>query len=109
MQSSNVVSEMIDLLDDDGRVIGVTTRAEMRRFRLPHRCVYVFVFHPDGRLMVHRRTDSKEVFPGFWDVAVGGVVAAQENWLDAAKRETAEEIGVAVDPEHLFEFQFASD
>jgi isopentenyldiphosphate isomerase len=105
---SDAASELVDVLDEDGRVVGSTTRAEMRRLRLPHRCVYVFVFHPDGRLLIHRRTDSKEVFPGFWDVAVGGVVSAGEEWLAAAVRETAEEIGVDVEPTYHSDFHFDS-
>lgn len=105
---SDPASEPVDVLDANGRVIGSTTRAEMRRLKLPHRCVYVFVFHPDGRLLIHRRTNSKEVFPGFWDVAVGGVVAAGEDWLSAAVRETAEEIGVVVEPTYHSDFHFNS-
>lgn len=105
---SDPASELIDVLDSAGRVVGRTTRAEMRRRKLPHRCVYIFVFHPDGRLLVHRRTDAKEVHPGLWDVAVGGVVAAGEDWHDAAVRETSEEIGVVVEPKCHSEFRFDS-
>ena len=48
----------------------------------------------DGRLLVHRRADDKDVWPGRWDLAVGGVVAAGEDYDTAAVREVAEEIGV---------------
>ena len=33
----------------------------------------------DGRLLVHRRSDDKDLWPGRWDLAVGGVVAAGES------------------------------
>lgn len=72
----------------------VVTRAEMRAQRLRHRCVYVAVLW-EGRLLVHRRADTKDVFPGWWDIAAGGVVGAGEPWDDAARRELAEELGVA--------------
>ena len=49
----------------------------------------------DGRILVHRRSDSKDVWPGRWDLAVGGVVTAGEDYDGAAERELAEEVGVA--------------
>jgi 8-oxo-dGTP pyrophosphatase MutT (NUDIX family) len=52
------------------------------------------VTSPDGRLLVHRRSDAKDLWPGWWDMAVGGVVASGESYDAAARRELAEEIGV---------------
>ena len=77
-------------------MLRVVTRAEMRAGRLRHRCVYLALVW-DGRLLVHRRSDAKDVFPGWWDVAAGGVVGAGEAWDDAARRELAEELGVSGD------------
>lgn len=57
--------------------------------------------HPDGRLLVHRRSDLKDLWPGRWDLAVGGVVAAGETYDEAARREVAEEIGIDGDPRPL--------
>jgi len=37
---------------------------------------------------------SKDIWPGWWDVAVGGVMAPGESGLDAAQRELAEEVGL---------------
>lgn len=99
--------ELVDLLDATGQVIGVTTRADIRARRLPHRCVYVLVFNQHGELFIHQRTPTKDVFPGYWDVAVGGVVAAGESFDLAASREGAEELGVPLPVEPLFPFHFA--
>jgi len=43
---------------------------------------------------MHRRTDTKDVYPGRYDVWAGGCVAAGEDPVDAAHRELAEELGV---------------
>jgi isopentenyldiphosphate isomerase len=94
--------ELIDQLDETGKVIGVVSRAEMRRRRLPHRCVYLLVFNSRGEVFIHQRTPTKEIFPAFWDVCVGGLPAAGEPFVDAVQREALEEIGVAVTPEELF-------
>ena len=87
--------ERVELVDPDGEVLDVVTRAEMRAGRLRHRCVYLAVIGTDGRLLVHRRAPDKDVWPGRWDVAAGGVVGAGEDWDVAARRELAEELGLA--------------
>jgi isopentenyldiphosphate isomerase len=94
--------ELVEVLDEDGHVIDVVSRAQMRRQNLRHRAVFVAVQGGDGRLLVHRRSEAKDVWPGWWDLAVGGVVAVGEAWADAAVRELAEEVGVTgVVPEPL--------
>lgn len=85
--------ELVEQVARDGTVESVVTRAEMRARRLRHRCVYLLVVH-DGRLLVHRRAGDKDIWPGRWDVAAGGVVGAGESWEAAARRELAEELGV---------------
>jgi 8-oxo-dGTP pyrophosphatase MutT (NUDIX family) len=97
---------MVDVLDDAGRVIGRTTRRDMRARRLPHRCVYILVFDPGGALFVHLRTASKDVYPSHWDAAVGGVLAAGEPFDDGAQRELREELGVTAPLTALFPFRY---
>jgi isopentenyldiphosphate isomerase len=101
--------EIIDVLDDAGNPVGRATRREVRARRLPHRCTYVLVFNPAGDLLIHRRTETKDVFPGYWDVTVGGVLGLGEDWRNGARREALEEIGVAIQPEFLFDIHYASD
>lgn len=86
--------ELVDIVDEHDVVVEVTTRRRMRAERLRHRAVFLLVTSSDGRLLVHRRSDAKDLWPGWWDVAVGGVVASGEGYHDAARRELAEEIGV---------------
>lgn len=86
--------ELVDIVDGHDNVIATVTRREMRAQRLRHRAVYIAVQHTDGRLLVHQRSHDKDVRPGAWDIAVGGVVGAGESYDEAAVRELAEEIGV---------------
>lgn len=92
--------EMVDLIDEHDRAVGVVTRAEMRTRRLLHRAVSIAVFSSEGRLLVHRRADTKDIWPSYWDIAAGGVVAAGESYSAAAERELAEELGVRDVPLH---------
>jgi isopentenyldiphosphate isomerase len=98
--------ELVDVIDDNGRTVGTETRREIRARRLPHRCTYILVFNARGELFIHLRTETKDVYPGHWDVAVGGVLAAGETFDEGARREAREELGVALHPEPLFPFRY---
>ena len=88
-------TELVDQLDEDGAVVGAVTRRDMRAHNLRHRSVAVVVVNSRQELLVHRRADWKDVWPSRWDLAFGGVVGAGEAWEEAARRELAEEAGVA--------------
>jgi len=75
-------------------VLGVVTRARMRSHNLRHRAVFLAIVDDGGRLLVHRRSDDKDVWPGWWDLAVGGVVHVGESYDAAAVRELEEELGL---------------
>ena len=90
--------EEVDVVDAEDVVIGRATRAEIRAGNLRHRATYVLVFNSDGKLFVHQRTTTKDIYPGYFDVAVGGVVGAGESYDAAAQRELAEELGVTAVP-----------
>lgn len=95
--------ELVDLVDADDRVLEVVTRSEMRArgASARHRACYVAVLTTAGELVVHRRADWKDVYPGWWDVCFGGVLGAGEVWDDAAHRELREEAGVDARPDLL--------
>jgi len=94
--------ELVDVVDDGGRVVGVVSRREMRARRLPHRATYVLVFNRRGELLIHLRTPEKDVYPAHWDVAVGGVLGAGESFEVGAGRELREELGVSAPLQPLF-------
>jgi isopentenyldiphosphate isomerase len=104
--SASPGDELVDVLDDDGRVVGRTTRRDMRARRLPHRTCYILVFNARGELFVHLRTATKDVYPSHWDTAIGGVLSAGETFAEGAARETLEELGVAVPLHELFPFRY---
>lgn len=87
-------AELVDVVDEDDDVVATVTRAEMRARRLRHRCTFVVVRNGAGQVLVHRRSDTKDMWPGRWDLACGGVVGTGEEWGHAAHRELAEEVGI---------------
>ena len=55
-------------------------------------CVGALIRNEDGRVFVQRRSLTRRVFPGIWDV-VGGHVEPGETLADALAREIHEETG----------------
>lgn len=99
--------EMVDWIDGEGTRLATLPRSEIRRRNLLHRVTATFVFHPGGRLFVHQRSSAKDVYPGLFDVCVGGTVVSGESFPENACREIAEELGVRGAPLHpLFRHTF---
>jgi len=102
--------EMVTIVDERNRVVGAAPRREMRAGNLPHRATYILVFNPRGELYVQKRTQSKDVFPGYYDVAAGGVILAGESYEEGAARELEEELGVKGVPlTRLFDFSYKDE
>jgi aminoglycoside phosphotransferase (APT) family kinase protein len=87
--------EQVALVDESGVVVGQAPRSQVRAQNLRHRATGVLVRDSYGLVYVHRRTDTKDVFPGAYDCVAGGVVLAGEEPQAAAERELAEELGVS--------------
>ncbi len=101
----NPDEEIVTIVDEANRRTGAAPRQEMRQRRLIHRASYVFVFNSRGELFVHRRAPDKDVYPGYWDPAAGGVVLDGEEYEEAARRELSEELGITGVP-LTFAFEF---
>lgn len=91
----NPAEEIVEIVDRDNNSIGAVSRRIMRQQGLIHRASYILVFNRSGELFLQKRTMSKDIYPGFWDLAAGGVVLAGESYEESAKRELREELGVA--------------
>ncbi|OKK14654.1 NUDIX hydrolase [Streptomyces sp. CB00455] len=104
----SAADEVLDVVDRDDRVTGRAPRGEVYARGLIHRCVFVQARDAGGRIFVHRRTASKLVFPSHYDMFVGGVLGAGEDYAGAALREAEEELGVSglAAPVPLFKFLY---
>jgi isopentenyldiphosphate isomerase len=89
------VSELIDVLNSDGSPAGIRKpKADVHRDGDWHRSVHVWIFTPDGRVLLQKRSLRKENNPGLWDVSAAGHVSAGEDWMTSAIREVEEELGL---------------
>ena len=102
--------EIVLIVDVDNNETGSAPRYEMRSRGLPHRAAYILVFNSREELFVQKRTMSKDIYPGYYDVAAGGVVMAGESYDHAAARELEEELGIMDAPlSSHFTFRYDDD
>lgn len=90
------MDEMLTLVTEDDRVIGPVPRKLVHgNPSLVHRSVHVLVVGRAG-LLLQKRSLSKDTQPGKWDTSVGGHVGYGQSYDEAARREAAEELGLAL-------------
>ena len=87
--------ELVQIVDEQNHESDTAPRKVMRTQRLLHRCTYIFVFNSQREIFVQQRTMSKDIYPGFLDLAAGGVIVAGESYDVGAQRELAEELGIS--------------
>lgn len=97
--------EIFEIFDEHDCLTGTARRSECHgNPALIHRTAHVVVYHPDGRILLQRRSMDKDIQPGKWDTAVGGHVMPGETYEQAAVREMTEELGLPADTPLRFVF-----
>ncbi len=96
--------EYLDVVDENNEVIDRRARKEVHDKRLRHRTVMFFVVSPTDKILVTKRSEDKEFFPGYWSIVLGGHVKSGESYEEALISEMKEEINAVGDHEKLGEF-----
>lgn len=90
--------ELVDLYDENRMPLGKTAERYSKKDPGELRVVvHVCLFDRQGRLLIQKRTVNKHIWPGLWDVTVGGGVDAGETTRQGAEREIREELGYPLD------------
>jgi len=88
--------ELLDVVDENDRVVGVKTRGEIHAQGLMHRAAHILVFNAGGELFIQKRSMSKDNDPGLWDSSAAGHVDSGEDYHRCAIRELEEELRIRV-------------
>lgn len=93
---------MFDICNEDGSSAGYqASRTEAHQKGLWHKTVHVWIGNRNGELLLQKRSMSKEVFPGCWDVSCAGHIDSGESNVEAAIRELHEELGISASQNEL--------
>ena len=111
----SIPADWVTQVRADGEFVRWVARETVHEQQLIHRSINVFVFHPDGRLLIQKRAAIKRTFANFWDLSCSGHVdysdhpngdpnATKEAYFSAATRELEEELGISTKLEEVGEF-----
>jgi len=93
--------ELLDIVNEWGEPTGrIVDKRTIHVQGLRHRDVHVWITNGRDMLQQQRNSD-KSIMPDTWDISVGGHVSAGESYLDAAIRETHEELGLTRTPKQF--------
>jgi isopentenyldiphosphate isomerase len=94
MKRKSMAEEYFDIVNEKNEIVGQDLRRIVHQTGLWHRGVHVFLFTPDGRLLVQKRSQTQDTFPGTLDCSVSEHLKPGESYLDGAIRGLQEELGV---------------
>ncbi len=97
--------EYLEVVNDRDEIVSLKERAEIHRLNLPHRAVHILIFNAAGELFLQKRSLAKDRNPGLWDSSAAGHVDIGESYAACARRELAEELGVAAELAFLFKLE----
>ncbi len=86
--------ETFDVVNEEDEVIGQQPRSKVHQTGMLHRGVHVWLFAPDGKTLIQRRTNDRPHAPGALDCSVSEHVQAGEDYRTAAQRGLREELGL---------------
>lgn len=94
-------NHLIDIVDGNDTIIGTATKDEAQQKGLAHRVVRISLEDPAGNILIQKRQNDKELYPGCWDSSAAGHVDSGEVYEEAAERELYEELGVVTSLEEV--------
>jgi isopentenyldiphosphate isomerase len=93
--------EMLNVLDETGKIVGEAPRSEIHEKGLLHAEVHVWFYTPRGGLIFQHRAKYKETYPDKLDATAGGHVEIGDSYESSAVKEALEETGVHISAEDL--------
>ena len=71
-----------------------------------HRAFSVFLFNPEGKVLIQQRNENKMLWGGYWANSCCSHPRIGESTPDAAHRRIKEELGVECELKYLYKFVY---
>ena len=97
-----MADELIDILTVSGSFKGeVKLKSEAHEKGLWHASAQIWLYTPNGEILIQKRAINKDTYPDLWDISVAGHLSAGDSPISAALREIKEEVGLVISAEAL--------
>jgi isopentenyl-diphosphate delta-isomerase len=107
---SDIVSsetERLILVDADDQAVGELDKSACHDADgVLHRAFSAFVFNAAGQLLLQRRASGKRLWPDTWSNSCCSHPRAGEVLEDAVTRRVEQELGLRIDAEFIYKFQY---
>lgn len=101
--------ESLILVDEQDNIVGYASKLNSHRGSgLLHRAFSIFVFAGPDRVLLHRRSEHKPLWPGFWTNSCCSHPRYGESYAYAARRRLQEELGIVTELTWLYQFQYCA-
>ena len=98
MKTPHDLNEILAIVDKNDKVIGKASRKEVHDKGLLHREIGVVLINFNKEVLLQKRIDFN-----VWDTSVGGHFPYNEDYKEAALRETEEELGIKIKKDDIKE------
>jgi isopentenyldiphosphate isomerase len=88
------------IVDEHDVVTGSALLREAWAKGLYYRTILIMIEDGKGSVLLQKRAETMELFPGCWDTSAGGHVDEGQDYESAARVEIAEELGLIDPPLH---------
>lgn len=99
-------NDLLILVDDQDREIGVEEKLTVHEHGLLHRAFSVFIFNSKSELLLQQRADHKYHSPNLWTNTCCSHPKPGEETKDACNRRLLEEMGMTCKLDFSFSFQY---
>lgn len=88
-------NELFVVVDREDNILGYRSRYDCHHDnKLIHRAIGIVIFNSEGELLLQKRSRFKDTNPGLYSISAAGHVGKDESYLETAKRELFEELGI---------------
>ena len=96
--------EYIDIFDENNNPTGqIKEKGKAHEEGDFHRTAHVWIINDKNELLLQKRSEQKDSFPGCYDISSAGHIPAGDNYGQSAVRELKEELGIVVRESELID------
>ena len=104
------MTEELILVDSENRIVGYDEKMACQTTRPHlHRAFSVFLFRPDGSVLMQRRSSKKLLWPLFWSNACCSHPRRNESTHERATTRLREELGITTSLAPLYSFVYRAE